>query len=59
MKKKIAALAGIAGLTVTLNGAPAIAQVEFGSPELIAAAKKGRQARLLHSELRRSRATRH
>src|SRR5215467_2905786 len=40
MKKKIAALAGIAGLTMTLNGAPAIAQVEFGSPELIAAAKK-------------------
>ena len=40
MKKKIVALAGIAGLTVTLNGAPAIAQVEFGSPELIAAAKK-------------------
>jgi iron(III) transport system substrate-binding protein len=40
MKKKIAALAGIAGLTVILNGAPAIAQVEFGSPELIAAAKK-------------------
>ncbi|MGB6915413.1 MAG: extracellular solute-binding protein [Pseudolabrys sp.] len=40
MKKKIAALAGIAGLTVILIGAPAVAQVEFGSPELIAAAKK-------------------
>src|SRR5476651_993399 len=36
MKKKIAALATLA---VALSGAPAYAQAEFGSPELIAAAK--------------------
>src|SRR5476651_1684180 len=36
MKKKIAALATLA---VALSGAPAFAQAEFGSPELIAAAK--------------------
>ena len=44
MKKKlvakIATMAGIAGLGLALNGAPAFAQAEFGSPELIAAAKK-------------------
>src|SRR5260370_2431385 len=37
---KIAAIAGIAGLGIALGGAPARAQQEFGSPELIAAAKK-------------------
>jgi iron(III) transport system substrate-binding protein len=36
---KIATMAGIAGLGIALNGAPATAQQEFGSPELIAAAK--------------------
>src|ERR1700716_3681542 len=35
---KFAAIAGIAGLGIVLGGAPALAQ-EFGSPELIAAAK--------------------
>jgi iron(III) transport system substrate-binding protein len=35
---KCAAVAGIAGLGIVLAGAPARAQ-EFGSPELIAAAK--------------------
>ena len=39
MKKKIIAIAGLAGLVVAL-AAPAVAQQEFGSPELIAAAKK-------------------
>src|ERR1019366_1918033 len=39
MKKKIVLMAGIAGLAVALS-APAMAQQEFGSPELIAAAKK-------------------
>src|SRR5450755_2942765 len=39
MKKKIAVMAGIAGLGLVLS-APAMAQQEFGSPELIAAAKK-------------------
>ena len=39
MKKKIAMMAGIAGLGLAL-AAPAMAQQEFGSPELIAAAKK-------------------
>ena len=43
MKRKlvarIVALAGIAGLGLALNGVPARAQQEFGSPELIAAAK--------------------
>src|SRR6202140_4296006 len=38
MKKKIAVMAGIAGLGLAL-AAPAMAQQEFGSPELIAAAK--------------------
>ena len=38
MKKKIIAIAGIAGLGLALC-APAMAQQEFGSPELIAAAK--------------------
>src|SRR3977135_3108962 len=33
------AMAGIAGLAVVLGGAPARAEGEFGSPELIAAAK--------------------
>src|SRR5947208_11080824 len=35
----IAAIAGFAGLAIALNAAPARAQQEFGSPELIAAAK--------------------
>ena len=43
MKRKrvarIVTLAGIAGLGLALNGVPARAQQEFGSPELIAAAK--------------------
>ena len=38
MKKKIVMMAGIVGLAVALS-APAMAQQEFGSPELIAAAK--------------------
>jgi len=44
MKKKLVAkfatFAGIAGLGMALASAPAFAQAEFGSPELIAAAKK-------------------
>jgi iron(III) transport system substrate-binding protein len=36
---KIATMAGVAGLGIALNGTPALAQQEFGSPELIAAAK--------------------
>src|ERR1017187_6187235 len=36
---KIVTMAGIAGLGIALSGAPAQAQQEFGSPELIAAAK--------------------
>src|SRR5258706_6892161 len=40
MIARIAAMAGIAGLGIALNGTPALAQQEFGSPELIAAAKK-------------------
>src|SRR6266480_2563745 len=36
---KMATMAGIAGLGIALNGTPALAQQEFGSPELIAAAK--------------------
>src|SRR3981189_1169932 len=36
---RIATMAGIAGLGIALNGTPASAQQEFGSPELIAAAK--------------------
>src|SRR5215212_10513756 len=36
---RIVAIAGIAGLVMGLNGATAFAQQEFGSPELIAAAK--------------------
>ncbi len=36
---KIATTAGVAGLGIALNGTPALAQQEFGSPELIAAAK--------------------
>ncbi len=36
---RIVAMAGVAGLAIALNGAPARAQQEFGSPELIAAAK--------------------
>ena len=43
MKRKLVArivtLAGIAGLGFALNALPAKAQQEFGSPELIAAAK--------------------
>src|SRR5712691_1633013 len=35
----IATMAGVAGLGIALNGTPALAQQEFGSPELIAAAK--------------------
>src|SRR5204863_5056505 len=35
----ILTIAGIAAVGLALNGAPAIAQQEFGSPELIAAAK--------------------
>src|SRR5437870_10449510 len=36
---KVVAIAGFAGLGIALNAAPARAQQEFGSPELIAAAK--------------------
>ena len=36
---RLVAIAGFAGLAVALNAAPARAQQEFGSPELIAAAK--------------------
>src|SRR5437588_6329566 len=36
---RVVAIAGFAGLGIALNAAPAIAQQEFGSPELIAAAK--------------------
>src|ERR1700686_994434 len=36
---RIVAMAGAAGLGIALNGEPAQAQQEFGSPELIAAAK--------------------
>ena len=36
---KLIAVAGIAGRGIALGGAPARAQAEFGSPELIAAAK--------------------
>ncbi|HMH74807.1 MAG TPA: extracellular solute-binding protein, partial [Bradyrhizobium sp.] len=36
---RIATMAGVAGLGIALNGTPALAQQEFGSPELIAAAK--------------------
>src|SRR6266852_2599314 len=36
---RIAAIAGFAGLAIALNAAPAMAQQEFDSPELIAAAK--------------------
>src|SRR6266436_876906 len=36
---KIVAMAAAAGLGVALNAAPALAQAEFGSPELIAAAR--------------------
>src|SRR5882724_11589515 len=36
---RIAIMAGVAGLGIALNGTPALAQQEFGSPELIAAAK--------------------
>src|ERR1700731_1581297 len=38
---RIVAMAGVAGLAIALNGVPAQAQQEFGSPELIAAAKAG------------------
>jgi iron(III) transport system substrate-binding protein len=38
MNKKIVAMAGVVGLGIALSGAPVQAQ-EFGSPELIAAAK--------------------
>src|SRR5437870_12270621 len=37
---KVVAIAGFAGLGIALNAAPARAQQEFGSPELIAAAKQ-------------------
>src|SRR5215212_9785766 len=43
---RIVAIAGIAGLVMGLNGATAFAQQEFGSPELIAAAKK--EAKLVY-----------
>src|ERR1700679_1288454 len=36
---RLLTIAGIAGLGIALNGSPARAQAEFGSPELIAAAK--------------------
>ena len=39
MFRRIAAAAGIAALGLALGGTPASAQAEFGSPELIAAAK--------------------
>src|SRR5277367_348001 len=39
MYGKIVALAGVAGLGLALFGAPAQAEENFGSPELIAAAK--------------------
>src|SRR5258705_10703867 len=35
----IATMAGIAGLGIALNGTPALAQQQLGSPELIGAAK--------------------
>ena len=35
----IVTMAGVAGLGIALNAAPASAQAEFGSPELIAAAR--------------------
>src|SRR6202140_1472820 len=35
----IVTMAGVAGLGIALSGAPALAQAEFGSPELIAAAR--------------------
>ena len=38
---RIVTIAGVAGLGIVLNGAPARAQQEFGPPELIAAAKAG------------------
>jgi iron(III) transport system substrate-binding protein len=38
--KLVTRLAMVAGLAIALNVAPAQAQAEFGSPELIAAAKK-------------------
>src|ERR1700682_4312131 len=38
-KKMIARIVTIAGLGIALSGGPALAQQEFGSPELIAAAK--------------------
>src|SRR5712672_3888757 len=37
---KMATMAGVAGLGIALNGTPALAQQEFGPPELIDAAKK-------------------
>ena len=37
---KLLAMAGVAGLGLALHALPAQAQAEFGSPELIAAAKK-------------------
>src|SRR5512140_3578428 len=37
---RMVAIAGCAGLAIALSAAPARAQQEFGSPELIAAAKK-------------------
>src|SRR5712672_3397330 len=36
---RIAAIGGVAAVAIALNGGPAQAQQEFGSPELIAAAK--------------------
>src|SRR5512141_991819 len=39
MRKNLAVMAGIAGLGLAFAGTPALAQAEFGSPELIAAAK--------------------
>src|SRR5258708_7929975 len=40
MNGKFVAMVGVAGLATALIAAPALAQQEFGSPELIAAAKK-------------------
>ena len=40
MNTRISGIAAVAGLAAALIASPAIAQQEFGPPELIAAAKK-------------------
>ena len=49
---------GIAGLGMALNVPPAQAEEDFGSPELIAAAKAEGKLVLLHGEFRRGRSSR-